>query len=67
MENKKVSVQAPFKEKVKYMKKRLGVDKSFDVIHLDLEYAGRKMALFLIDGFAKDDIMHLLMKLLAKL
>jgi len=67
MANKKVSIQAPFKEKVAYMKKRLGVDKSFDVIHLDLEYAGRNMALFLIDGFAKDDIMHLLMKLLAKL
>ncbi|MUV39637.1 Stage V sporulation protein AF [Lentibacillus sp. JNUCC-1] len=50
---------------VHYMRERLGVDKSFDMIHIDLEYAGRKMALFLIDGFAKDDILHFLMKLLA--
>lgn len=67
MTNKKVPIKASFQKKTDYMRKRLGVDKSFDVIQLDLEYAGRNMALFLIDGFAKDDIMHLLMKLLAKL
>ncbi len=67
MSNKKVHINASFHEKVEYMRKRLGVDKSFDMIQLDLEYAGKKMAMFLIDGFAKDDILHLLMKLLAKL
>lgn len=56
-----------FDQNVDYMKERLGVGKSFDVIHLDLEYAGRKMALFMIDGFVKDDILHYLMKLLSKL
>ncbi len=49
------------------MKERLGVDKSFDIIHLDLEYADRQMSMFLVDGFAKDDILHYIMKLLAGL
>nr|WP_272495870.1 spore germination protein [Bacillus pinisoli] len=50
-----------------YLKEELGVEKSFDVVQLDLEYAERKMSLFLIDGFAKDEILHLLMKFLARL
>lgn len=50
-----------------YLKERLGVDKSFDVIQIDLKYAGRNMSMFLIDGFVKDDILHLLMKFLAEL
>ncbi|TGB05460.1 spore germination protein [Halobacillus salinus] len=49
------------------MRERLGVDESFDMIHLDLVYAGRGMSLFLVDGFVKDDILHYLMKLLSKL
>lgn len=52
---------------VEFLREKLGVDKSFDVIHLDVEYAERKMALFMIDGFAKDDILHFLMKLLSRL
>ncbi|MFD1736542.1 spore germination protein [Bacillus salitolerans] len=64
-EIKKVS--SNIDENVKYLSAELGVEKSFDVISLDLEYAGRKMALYLIDGFAKDDILHYLMKLLSQL
>ncbi|TCT26968.1 stage V sporulation protein AF [Melghiribacillus thermohalophilus] len=60
-------VMENFSANVDYMRKRLGVDKSFDVVQLDLEYAGRQMALFLIDGFVKDDILHYLMKLLSRL
>ncbi|KGX90867.1 stage V sporulation protein AF [Pontibacillus halophilus JSM 076056 = DSM 19796] len=56
-----------FDENVDYLKKRLGADISFDVIHLDLEYAGRRMAMFMIDGFVKDEILHYLMKLLSEL
>ncbi|WP_087971678.1 spore germination protein [Oceanobacillus rekensis] len=56
-----------YQENVDYITDRLAVDKSFDIIKLDLEYAETKMAMFMIDGFAKDDIMHLLMKFLAKL
>ncbi|WLR49784.1 spore germination protein [Bacillus tianshenii] len=64
---KEVPVNKKIEENVDYLKERLGVDKSFDVIYLDLEYAGRKMAMFLVDGFAKDDILHYLMKLLSRL
>lgn len=60
-------VSTKIEKNVQYLKEALGVDKSFDVVHLDLVYANRKMAMFLIDGFAKDDILHLLMKFLAKL
>lgn len=60
-------VQTDIDHNVAYLKEQLGVDKSFDVIQLDLEYADRKMALYLIDGFAKDDILHYLMKLLSRL
>ncbi|MFC2948172.1 spore germination protein [Virgibacillus sediminis] len=67
MEKEKKEILGSFQQNVAYMKERLAVDKSFDIIQLDLEYAGRKMALFVIDGFAKDDILHLLMKFLSKL
>ncbi|RWZ60885.1 spore germination protein [Halobacillus fulvus] len=49
------------------MRDRLGVEESFDMIHLDLVYAGRGMSLFLVDGFVKDDILHFLMKQLSEL
>ncbi|OEH92899.1 spore gernimation protein GerA [Bacillus solimangrovi] len=64
---KEVLVKPSIDENVAYLKERLGVGKSFDVVNLDLEYAGRKMAMFLIDGFVKDDILHYLMKLLSQL
>ncbi|MFD1850274.1 spore germination protein [Oceanobacillus bengalensis] len=67
MESEKQPVFRSFTKNVEYMNERLGVDESFDLIRLDLEYAGRKMAMFMVDGFAKDDILHLLMKFLAKL
>ncbi|WP_036842779.1 spore germination protein [Pontibacillus marinus] len=56
-----------YDQNVEYMKDRMGVDKSFDIIHLDLEYAGRKMSLFAIDGFVKDEILHYLMEGLSRL
>lgn len=68
-------MQAEIKNKVStsldanaaFLKKELGVGKSFDVIHLEVEYAGRKMALFMIDGLVKDDMLHLLLKFMANL
>mgnify|MGYP005827671869 CR=1 FL=1 len=60
-------VHADIQKNIAYLKESLGVDKSFDVIQLDVEYAEKEMALFLIDGFAKDDILHLIMKFLAGL
>lgn len=68
MEDKtKKLVNKNLDENVKYLKEALGVEKSFDVLQLDVEYAERKMAFYFIDGFVKDDILHLLMKFLAKL
>lgn len=42
------------KTNVSYLREQLAVDKSFDLIQLDLEYDGVKMALFVVDAFAKD-------------
>ncbi|ASN05235.1 spore germination protein [Virgibacillus necropolis] len=67
METKKQPLFPTYQENVDYLHKQLGVDESFDVIHLNLEYAGRKMSLFLIDGFAKDKILHYVMKLFSQL
>ncbi|KHF31168.1 hypothetical protein LR68_00116 [Anoxybacillus sp. BCO1] len=60
-------VSSRLSENVSYMKEKLGIGKSFDVIYLDVHYAGKDMALFMIDGFVKDDILHYLMKLLSEL
>nr|WP_295972198.1 spore germination protein [uncultured Bacillus sp.] len=60
------SVKPNIEENTAYLRKELGVGKNFDIIQLDLEYAGIKMALFLVDGLIKDDLLHLLMKFLAK-
>ncbi|RSD27438.1 spore germination protein [Mesobacillus subterraneus] len=60
-------VQENLKDNVEFLKRELGTEISFDVIQMDVQYAGRDMALFLVDGFAKDDIMLYIMQLLAKL
>ncbi|WP_027407796.1 spore germination protein [Anoxybacteroides tepidamans] len=67
MEQTKQAVSTSLYENVAYLRERLGVGKSFDVIHLDVEYAGRQMAFFMIDGFVKDDLLHLIMKFFARL
>lgn len=64
---RKEPVKVSLKENIEYLKDALGVEKSFDVIQLDVEYAEREMALYLVDGFVKDDILHYLMKMLAGL
>jgi stage V sporulation protein AF len=67
MEETKKRVSPVLRENTAYLKEALGVDKSFDVIQLNVEYAEREMALYLVDGFVKDDILHYLMKLLSSL
>lgn len=62
MKQMKRAVSASLNENVAYLRERLGVGKSFDVIHLDVAYAGREMAFFMIDGFVKDDILHYIMQ-----
>lgn len=56
-----------YEEKVNYIHDYLAIEESFDLIQLDLEYANRKMSLFLVDGLVKDDILHFLMRYLSKL
>lgn len=60
-------VSTNLKENIEIMREYLGVEKSFDVIHLDLNYANKDMAIFFIDGFIKDDIFLYIMSLLAEL
>ncbi|MFD2611809.1 spore germination protein [Paenibacillus gansuensis] len=50
-----------------YLKQALGVKKSFDVIHRELEFAGIKMGLFFVDGFVKDEVLNVIFLHLAKL
>jgi len=67
LEAKRKKVSSSLNINTDFLKEALGVDKSFDVIQLDVEYAEKKMAFYFVDGFVKDDILHYLMKLLADL
>lgn len=60
-------VEKNIETNIKYLRKELGIGKSFDVIHLDVEYAETRMAMFLIDGLVKDDLLHYLMRFLAEI
>ncbi|PLR76949.1 spore germination protein [Bacillus sp. V3-13] len=63
----KVPVNEQIEENIAFMRKELGVGKSFDVIQIDVEYAERKMAFYLIDGLVKDTILHFMMRQLMEL
>ncbi|HYK72503.1 MAG TPA: spore germination protein [Pseudoneobacillus sp.] len=63
----KITVSKNLQENVDYLSSELGVDKSFDVIQLDVHYAERDMVFYLVDGFVKDDILNFLMKWLSEL
>ncbi|WP_212926074.1 spore germination protein [Oceanobacillus sp. J11TS1] len=52
---------------VSYLKTYLAIDKSFDLIYLELNYAEKDMAMFMVDGFVKDDIMAFIMQSLQRL
>ncbi|MDF2902895.1 MAG: GerA spore germination protein [Bacillus sp. (in: firmicutes)] len=66
METIKNPVKTNIEENIAFLRPELGVGKSFDIIQLDVEYAERKMTLFMVDGLVKDNALHLLMKFLAK-
>lgn len=57
--NKKLAANTEVLDRV------LGVEKSFDVVKRDLTYAGKRFALYFVDGFAKDDILNRIMEHLA--
>ncbi|GGE74014.1 spore germination protein [Priestia taiwanensis] len=66
-EKKQTRLASTYEENVHYLKEQMRVSKSFDVIHKEMEYAGKKMSFFFVDGFVKDDMMLYIMQDLAKL
>lgn len=56
-----------FSYNVQYLKDELGYGKSFDILSLELKFAERNMALFVIDGFSNGEMLHYIMKYLSKL
>ncbi|WP_066192976.1 MULTISPECIES: spore germination protein [Gracilibacillus] len=61
------SLYHDYETTVKYMHEYLAIEKSFDLIQMDLHYADRRMSLFLVDGLVKDEMLHYLMRFLAEL
>ncbi|WP_160726212.1 spore germination protein [Bacillus sp. USDA818B3_A] len=61
-----IPVKESYEENIEYLKKELRVGKSFDIIHRKIDYAGHKMSMFLIDGFASANILLLIMKEIEK-
>lgn len=51
--NKRLASRS-YDENIGYLKEQLAVDKSFDLILLELEFHGVRMALLVVDAFAKD-------------
>lgn len=65
-EKQSVFVNKKLEENILILDRELGVDKSYDIIRRDIIIAGKKSCLYLVDGFAKDDIMLWIMQTLAK-
>ncbi|MDK2822570.1 MAG: stage sporulation protein [Clostridia bacterium] len=61
-----VKVNKKIDENILILDRELGIGKSYDVIRRDITIAGKKAALYFVDGFAKDDIMLWIMKTLAR-
>ena len=60
-----IKLLAIIKKNLKYIKEESGVGKSFDILDVEVQYADRDMALFMVDGMIKDTIMHFIMKFLS--
>jgi stage V sporulation protein AF len=65
MEKKKLS--AKLEENLKYIRERLGVDVSFDIIVREMEVGGRKAAFIVVDAFADSDVITLILQNLVRL
>lgn len=61
-EQHKRPVSAKLAENLSFLKEHLGVGESFDVLVREFKVGGRDVALFFIDGFAKDDVTVFIMK-----
>jgi len=65
-EKQSVQVNKKLEENILILDRELGVEKSYDIIRRDINIGGKKSCLYLVDGFAKDDIMLWIMQNLAK-
>ncbi|ARU63364.1 spore germination protein [Tumebacillus avium] len=63
----KRALNTQLQQNIDILNQELGVKKSFDMICRELQYGGKKFALYFVDGFAKDDIMNRIMEHLAQL
>lgn len=59
---KQTVISKDVNENIRTLKKELGVDVSFDVIHRTIQVGGRDAAIFFIDGFCKDELMQKLLQ-----
>ncbi|WP_053957674.1 spore germination protein [Inediibacterium massiliense] len=55
------------KENIEILDESLGISKSFDVVNRQILIGNKQASLLFIDGFAKDDIMLYIMKILQKI
>ena len=62
-----VKVSKNLEQNIKWLKEKLGVGKSFDVVCREITFAGKNGALFFVDGFAKDEIMLYIMQRLTSI
>ena len=49
-------------ENVEQLKKVLQADKNFDIVYRTFDIAGKKAALFFVDGFTKDEVLLKMMQ-----
>ena len=49
-------------DNVERLKRVLQTDKNFDIVYRTFEIAGRKAALFFVDGFTKDEVLLKMMQ-----
>ncbi|SHJ65347.1 stage V sporulation protein AF [Anaerobranca californiensis DSM 14826] len=57
-------LEKDLEKNVEILEKKLGVGISFDVINREFIIGGKRVALFFVDGFAKDDVMLMIMQTL---
>jgi len=62
MEYKKRPVLPNLKENLAILKDDLGIGESFDVLVREFKVGGKDVALFFVDGFAKDDVLVWIMQ-----
>jgi len=58
----KKRVSTSLEENARYLKKALGVGESFDVLYREIKIGNKDAGFFFIDGFAKDDVMTLVLR-----